>query len=86
MPFSPRLRLPRRRQPSLRFATDAHEWAILLPDPDRHLTIIDFREAVMLALDIHEFPVQHEALVLLDRKSTRLNSSHVALSRMPSSA
>ena len=26
------------------------------------------------------------ALLLLDRKSTRLNSSHVALSRMPSSA
>ena len=68
MPFSPRLRLPRRRQPSLRFATDVHEWAILLPDPDRHLSIVDFREAVMLALDIHEFPVQHEALVLLDER------------------
>ena len=27
-----------------------------------------------------------EALLLRDRKSTRLNSSHVALSRMPSSA
>ena len=26
------------------------------------------------------------ALIALDRKSTRLNSSHVALSRMPSSA
>ena len=27
-----------------------------------------------------------ERFLLLDRKSTRLNSSHVALSRMPSSA
>ena len=31
-------------------------------------------------------PAQHEALVHLDRKSTRLNSSHFVPSRMPSSA
>ena len=32
-----------------------------------------------------ELRAQHE-IVVADRKSTRLNSSHVALSRMPSSA
>jgi hypothetical protein len=68
MPFSPRLRLPRRRQPSLRFHTDAHHWGILVPDPDRELVIPGFREAAMLALDIHEFPVCNEVLVLLDER------------------
>lgn len=68
MPFSPRLRLPRRRQPSLRFDSDTREWGILVPDPERDLIIADFREAVMLALDIHEFPVCNEVLVLLDER------------------
>ena len=37
--------------------------------------------------DIHLQPNSESGeLIILDRKSTRLNSSHVALSRMPSSA
>ena len=34
----------------------------------------------------HSFPVAHHPRRLTDRKSTRLNSSHHRLSRMPSSA
>ena len=33
-----------------------------------------------------EFPDEKEAREAEDRKSTRLNSSHIPLSRMPSSA
>ena len=33
-----------------------------------------------------DFEARYQALSYQDRKSTRLNSSHVALSRMPSSA
>ena len=33
-----------------------------------------------------KFGLEHKPLYLLDRKSTRLNSSHVSESRMPSSA
>ena len=44
-----------------------------------HVTLID-----ELALAEQEGRAMPE--VILDRKSTRLNSSHVALSRMPSSA
>ena len=35
---------------------------------------------------IYQAWLDHLVLVFPDRKSTRLNSSHVALSRMPSSA
>ena len=31
-------------------------------------------------------PTAHAEVIALDRKSTRLNSSHIPLSRMPSSA
>ena len=39
-----------------------------------------------LLVDPHDESLATGAMSLLDRKSTRLNSSHVALSRMPSSA
>ena len=38
------------------------------------------------ALGTFLVPVVLIVLVILDRKSTRLNSSHIPLSRMPSSA
>ena len=37
-------------------------------------------------VDLNEFPIDATSTVLLDRKSTRLNSSHSSPSRMPSSA
>ena len=71
MPFSPRLRLPRRRQPTLRFASLEHEWFVFAPDPDHPLVVRDFADAANLALDVADMPglpVQHEALVLLDEQ------------------
>ena len=41
-------------------------------------------EAIMLKNDSGE--IKGSAAVLIDRKSTRLNSSHITRSRMPSSA
>ena len=43
------------------------------------------REAVLRALE-HRAAFGQLETVLLDRKSTRLNSSHMPVSRMPSSA
>ena len=47
-------------------------------------------QKVMVALDIREQTVAeaiaHGVDLIIDRKSTRLNSSHRSLSRMPSSA
>ena len=40
----------------------------------------------MVALDIMGAMIQSDLAKNLDRKSTRLNSSHIPLSRMPSSA
>ena len=37
-------------------------------------------------VDIHHWMTAQEFSALLDRKSTRLNSSHMSESRMPSSA
>ena len=36
--------------------------------------------------ELEKFMEEEEIAILLDRKSTRLNSSHIATSRMPSSA
>ena len=47
-------------------------------DPARYLGFVE--------VHIEQGPVLNELNLPLDRKSTRLNSSHVALSRMPSSA
>ena len=42
---------------------------------------------VVVALSLMFFPLNgYAALSILDRKSTRLNSSHNVISRMPSSA
>ena len=49
-----------------------------LPPPQRH--------ALSVALGLVAGEVPERFLVGLDRKSTRLNSSHIAVSRMPSSA
>lgn len=68
MPFSPRLRLPRRRQPTLRLESYEQEWAVYTPDPDQPLVVHDFADAAMLALEVADLPVQHEVLVLLDER------------------
>ena len=44
---------------------------------------------LLIAMDLWVYKMDHRAGILmavLDRKSTRLNSSHVRTSRMPSSA
>ena len=39
-----------------------------------------------LKAQLHQINNQRHKIILLDRKSTRLNSSHITRSRMPSSA
>ena len=51
-----------------------------------HLAPDETREAATNAVDGDNVPVRHFGVVLPDRKSTRLNSSHEWISRMPSSA
>jgi hypothetical protein len=71
MPFSPRLRLPRRRQPTLHFESAEQDWFVFTPDPEHPLVVRDFADAATLALDVADLPdlpVQHEALVLLDEQ------------------
>jgi len=71
MSFSPRLRLPRRRQPALRFESLDHDWFVFTPDADHPLVVHDFADAVNLALDLTDlpdFPVRNEVLVLLDEQ------------------
>ena len=60
--------------------------AILLArerNPD--IALLDMRMNGMSGMDVARYLRQHTD-VPLDRKSTRLNSSHIPLSRMPSSA
>lgn len=69
MPFTPRLRLPRRRQPTLCFESiehECHEWYVYTPDPDQPLVVHDFADAAMLALEVGDLPAKQEVLVLLD--------------------
>ncbi len=68
MPYLPRPRLPRRRQPSLRLRSGEHDWFIVLPDPDDPLIIAGFGEAASLAMHVVDMPVDHEVLVLLDEQ------------------
>ena len=42
--------------------------------------------SVFKFIDISQYQVENQLILTLDRKSTRLNSSHLKLSRMPSSA
>ena len=48
---------------------------LILDDREKHPFLTDWRENYL-----------GKALAIVDRKSTRLNSSHVSESRMPSSA
>ncbi len=68
MSFTPRLRLPRRRQPTLRLVSYEHEWSVYTPDPDHPLVVSDFADAAMLALEVVDLPAEHEVLVLLDER------------------
>ena len=47
---------------------------------------VNLTKVYLLVLELTEVMAKHLPLVLLDRKSTRLNSSHSGESRMPSSA
>ena len=62
----------------------AYEKVAKVLEPHVRLAKVNTEEQQVLAakFGISSIPT----LVILDRKSTRLNSSHVALSRMPSSA
>lgn len=66
MPSLPRLRLPRRRPPSLRFSSHEQEWFLFAPDPDQPMVVAGFADAALLAADLTSLPLRHEALVLLD--------------------
>ena len=68
MPFAPRLRLPRRRRTHLRLSLGDHQWGLFVPDPDEPLVVTGFSDAVSLAVDLADLPVQHEAVVLLDER------------------
>lgn len=68
MPFSPRFRVSRRRNPVLRLESGEHQWSICHPDPDDPIVISGFGEAAMLAAEVIELPVQHEVLVLMDER------------------
>ena len=58
------------------------EW----PIRDRAHVLYKLRELMVKNIDELSWLVSHENGKILDRKSTRLNSSHVSESRMPSSA
>ena len=68
MSFKPHLRLPRRRQQSLKLESGDHTWSILHPSPDDSIVIAEFADAVMLAMEVFDLPVSHEVLVLLDER------------------
>ena len=57
------------------------------PDTETYIELLDFLPAPTESEDVLlELPRAQRAGGRQDRKSTRLNSSHVFLSRMPSSA
>jgi len=66
MPYTPRRRMPRRRQQALHLQSDDLCWSIFHPDPDEPIVLTGFAEAAALAFDANELPVRHEILVLLD--------------------
>ncbi len=68
MPFHTRPRLSRRRRYSLPVQTDEHCWHIYHPDPDEPLYVAEFGDAAMLAVELAQLPVAHEAVVLLDAR------------------
>ena len=52
----------------------------------RRIAVVDGANSIYLHKTSPDLPPQVGVLVAIDRKSTRLNSSHVSESRMPSSA
>ncbi|MDO8392093.1 MAG: hypothetical protein Q7V57_16580 [Actinomycetota bacterium] len=66
MPYTPRRRMPRRRQQALHLQSDDLCWSIYHPDPDEPIVLSGFAEAAALAVDATELPVRNEILVLLD--------------------
>ena len=57
------------------------------PDPQNGLAFIDWLSMAMEEIDVLDaWAIWPQTNVRGDRKSTRLNSSHIPLSRMPSSA
>src|ERR1043165_500737 len=81
----PSLKLPPEKIPLAMTVSSRNEFAFVAV----HDTQLKRGQLAVIALSsdgqggkfVHEWPTPHP-----DRKSTRLNSSHVALSRMPSSA
>ena len=59
---------------------------LVLLDPVSQFALVAAREAVAQAGLQLQGEAAERAAVIIDRKSTRLNSSHSTLSRMPSSA
>lgn len=68
MPFKPRFRVSRRRNPVLRLESGEYQWSICHPDPDDPIVISGFGEAAMLAAEVIDLPVHHEVLVLMDER------------------
>ena len=63
-------------------------WPAVLSE-QRLLSSAPYRGAALRHADLDGvgvYPVGHDFRMLVDRKSTRLNSSHSSVSRMPSSA
>ena len=68
MPFHPHQRLSRRRRQALALQSGDHCWSVYHPDPDQPIVIAEFADAAMLAAEIGQLPVRHEAVVLLDAR------------------
>ena len=73
----------------IRFADDRLEINVHLHAPDKRLRDIDNVLKPLLDALVHAGLFNDDSqvdLITIDRKSTRLNSSHMSESRMPSSA
>lgn len=68
MPFHPHPRLSRRRCQALALQSGEYCWSVYHPDPDQPIVIAEFGDAAMLAAEIGQLPVRHEAVVLLDAR------------------
>ena len=71
------------------WASCAHKWYYKTFPPQKTAVVYDVRHGMEKLINEYGLSQKYDVQVTLsvsDRKSTRLNSSHVALSRMPSSA
>ncbi|MFN6118653.1 MAG: hypothetical protein ACK5CE_03290 [Actinomycetes bacterium] len=59
---------PRSRRCALRLDHDGDEFALWLPSPDDPLVVSGFGDAASLALELTDWPVEREVLVLLDAR------------------